>query len=207
MTYALVRDVSLWLARSCPTRVLGLVFRQHQDSHQDSHQSSIKPQTPRCGVRRRSHRRSHCRTESGRLQSDLRRRYVGEALRPRLHRILGRRLECPRVHDCGRKGSRDALRTPPRLQPVLLAYHSDVSDAAGAAPHAHVWKGLYIVVMTLGKALSLMSNLFLLMLMVMLIFALMDMQLLLVVSSTASRSSHGCTSTHSCPPCLLSSSS
>ena len=40
-----------------------------------------------------------------------------------------------------------------------------------------MWKGQYIVVMTLGKALPLMSNLFLLMLMVMLIFALMGMQL------------------------------
>ena len=85
-----------------------------------------------------------------------------------------------------------------------------VFGAAGAAPHAHVWKGLYIVVMTLGKALSLMSNLFLLMLMVMLIFALMGMQLFGGVFNgfeVASRSSHGCTSTHSCPPCLLSSSS
>jgi hypothetical protein len=44
----------------------------------------------------------------------------------------------------------------------------------------------------------------------MLIFALMGMQLFGGVFNgfeVASRSSHGCTSTHSCPPCLLSSSS
>ena len=202
----------------CRYGLLGLVRLVCSDSFSGSIKTRIKTRINRakslklrCGVRRRSHRRSHCVVPRADVFNLI---FVVDML-AKLYGLgcIGywgdgwNALVSMTVVDCGRKGSRDALRTPPRLQPVLLAYHSDVSDAAGAAPHAHVWKGLYIVVMTLGKALSLMSNRFLLMLMVMLIFALMDMQLLLVVSSTASRSSHGCTSTHSCPPCLLSSSS
>ena len=141
------------LSDSCARTLLGLVFRQHQDSHQ----SSKKPQTPpRSQTTKPSMEPLSCRERTSSICSSSSRCWLYGL------GCIGywRRLKCPRwharVHDCGRKGSRDALRTRPRLQPVSFLRIIRMFRVL------RVLRLMRTCGRALGKALSLMSNLFLL---------------------------------------------